>query len=308
MQMELGIALLLSFAFTLSQTSAEGPPEGAGTASSSPKIWQPSPEQLEELCRRNPDVPHGKIHTETFTCQTTGITKRCCVYTPPEYEDTKKKYPVFYLLHGIGDDETGWKVKGSADNILDNMLAKGKMIPMIVVMPNGFVSGESPSEQIEGGGTPWKKMPVAQKFDDYLIKDVMRIAERKYRIKADRKHRSIAGLSMGGRQSLDVGLKHLDLFSSIGNFSGAVHRMFTPDTYPVLKNVKLLNRRLKVFYHACGKSDFLYNANKRFVDGLTEARVRHIYREMEGAHTWPIWKACLAEILPLISEAMRDSK
>jgi len=308
MQAKTAVLVCLSFLVAAAKAPAEEFPKESDMSKSASQNWRASTEELEALCQSNPDIPHGKIHTETFTCQTTGITKRCCVYTPPGYEHTKKKYPVFYLLHGIGDDETGWKVKGSADNILDNMLAKGKMIPMIVVMPNGFVSGESPSEQIEGGGTPWKKMPVAQKFDDYLIKDVMRIAERKYRIKADRKHRSIAGLSMGGRQSLDVGLKHLDLFSSIGNFSGAVHRMFTPDTYPVLKNVKLLNRRLKVFYHACGKSDFLYNANKRFVDGLTEARVRHIYREMEGAHTWPIWKACLAEILPLISEAMGDSK
>jgi len=270
--------------------------------------WHVSPEELTELCRRNPDVPHGTIHTETFTCQTTGITKRCCIYTPPGYEGTKKKYPVFYLLHGIGDDETGWKVKGSADNILDNMLAKGKMKPMIVVMPNGFLSGESPAEHIQGGGTPWKKMPDAQKFDDYLVKDVMRVAEAKYRVRADRAHRAIAGLSMGGRQALDVGLNHLELFSSIGNFSGAVHRTTPIEKYPVLKNAKLLNRRLKVFYHACGKDDWLFKVNKQLVNELSAAGVRHIFREMEGGHIWPLWKACLAEILPLLSEAMGEGR
>ncbi len=270
--------------------------------------WQVSEEQLEELCQRNPDIPHGKIHTETFVCKTTGIEKKCCVWTPPGYEKSETKYPVFYLLHGIGDDETGWRVKGSADNILDNSLAKGRMKPMIVVMPNGFVSGDSPSEQIEGGGVPWKQMPDAKKFDDYLVKDIMRIVEDKYRIKPDRDHRSIAGLSMGGGQSLEVGLNHLELFSSIGNFSGAVHRTDMVEKYPVLKDAKSLNRKLKVFYHACGKTDFLYKANKKLVDDLAEAGVRHIYREMEGAHIWPVWKQCLAEILPLLSEAMGENK
>jgi len=304
MQIEVGVVSLFLFSFGVTQALGEGVLEGSGTKTSSLKSWQVSKEELEQLCRRNPDIPHGKIHTETFVCQTTGIKKSCCIWTPPGYEKSKEKYPVFYLLHGIGDDETGWRVKGSADNILDNSLAKGRMKPMIVVMPNGFVSGDSPSEQIEGGGVPWKQMPDAKKFDDYLVKDIMRIAEKKYRIKADREHRSIAGLSMGGGQSLDVGLNHLELFSSIGNFSGAVHRTNMVEKYPVLKDAKALSRKLKVFYHGCGKSDFLYKANKKLVDDLTAAGVRHIYREMEGGHIWPIWKQCLAEILPLISEAM----
>ena len=268
------------------------------------KSWQVSKEQLEELCQRNSDIPHGTIHTETFVCKTSGVTKKCCVWTPPGYEKSKEKYPVLYLLHGIGDDETGWKVKGSADNILDNSLARGRMKPMIVVIPNGFVSGEKPNEQIEGGGVPWKEMPDSQKFDDYFIKDVMRVVEGKYRIKGNREHRAIAGLSMGGKQSLDVGLKHLDLFCCISNFSGAVHERNMFEQHPVLKDAKTLNSKLKVFYNACGKTDFLYEANKKFVDDLTEAGVRHIYREMEGAHIWPVWKQCLAEVLPLISEAI----
>jgi enterochelin esterase family protein len=282
--------------------------EGEKPTSSSESKWRVSSEELAELCRRNPDVPHGTIHTETFVCQTTGITKRCCIYTPPGYERTKKKHPVLYLLHGIGDDETGWKVKGDADNILDNSLAKGRMKPMIVVMPNGFLSGESASERIEGGGVPWKEMPDARKFDAYLIKDVMRIVEEKYRIKADREHRAIAGLSMGGGQSLEIGLHNLDLFSSIGNFSGAVHRTNMVERYPVLKNPKLLNRRLKVFYHACGRTDFLFKPNKQLVDNLAAAGIRHIFREMEGGHIWPVWKQCLAEILPLLSEAMAEEE
>ncbi|MDP2898430.1 MAG: alpha/beta hydrolase-fold protein [bacterium] len=270
--------------------------------------WQVSPEELDKLCQSNADIPHGTIHTETFVCKTTGITKKCCVWTPPGCEKSEQKYPVLYLLHGIGDDETGWRVKGSADNILDNSLAKGRMKPMIVVMPNGFVSGEKPNEQIEGGGIPWKQMPDSQKFDDYLIKDVMRVVEGKYRIKGDREHRAIAGLSMGGGQSLEVGLNHLDLFSSIGNFSGAVHRTNVVEKYPVLKDAKTLDAKLKVFYHACGKSDFLYEPNRKLVDDLTKGGVRHIYREMEGGHIWPVWKQCLAEILPLISEAMQEAK
>ena len=308
MQIEVGVAFLLSFAFVVGQTSGADVPKAGGAPGSLPKIWEPSREEMTELCRRNPDVPHGTIHTEEFVCQTTGTTKRCCIYTPPGYEKTKKKYPVLYLLHGIGDDETGWKVKGSADNILDNMLARRKMKPMVVVMPNGFVSKDLPEEKGRGRTGGRRRMPNAERFDGYFVKDVMRVAEGKYRIKADRVHRAIAGLSMGGKQALDVGLNHLDLFSSIGNFSGAVHRTPMAEKYPALKNAKLLNRRLKVFYHACGKSDFLYNANKRLVDKLTAAGVHHICREMEGAHAWPVWKQCLAEILPLTSEAMAKGK
>jgi enterochelin esterase-like enzyme len=132
--------------------------------------------------------------------------------------------------------------------------------------------------------------------------------EKKYRIKADREHRAIAGLSMGGRQALDVGLNHLELFSSIGNFSGAIHETPMVEKYPVLKDAKLLNGKLKVFYHACGKSDWLFGANKKLADQLEEAGVRHIWRETEGAHTWEVWKACLAEILPLLSEAMGEAR
>jgi enterochelin esterase family protein len=305
MQSDLGIIVLLSFVFVVGQASAGGPQKATSTEGDRPETWQVSSEELKELCQPNPKIPHGEIHTETFVCKTTGITKRCCVYTPPGYEKTKAKYPVLYLLHGIGDDETGWRLKGAADNILDNSLAKGRMKPMIVVMPNGFVSGASPGEQVKGGGVAWKEMPAAAKFDDYLVKDVMRVVEKKYRVKADREHRAIAGLSMGGGQSLEVGLSHLDLFSSIGNFSGAVHRTPMTEKYPVLKNAKLLNSRLKVFYLACGKSDFLYKPNKKLVDDLAAAGVRHIYHEMEGAHTWPVWEACLAEILPLLSRAMK---
>jgi enterochelin esterase family protein len=296
--------VFLSFFVAAGKAPAEGSPKESDMSKSPSQNWRVSTEELDALCQSNPDIPHGTIHTETFVCKTTGITKKCCVWTPPGYEKSEQKYPVLYLLHGIGDDETGWPVKGSADNILDNSLAKGRMKPMIVVMPNGFVSGEKPSEQVEGGGIPWKQMPDSQKFDDYFIKDVVRVVEAKYRIKGDREHRAIAGLSMGGKQSLDVGLKHLDLFCCVGNFSGAVHRGNIFEERPVLKDAKTVNDRLKVFYHACGKTDFLYEANKKFVDELTKAGVRHIYREMEGAHIWPVWKQSLAEILPLISEAM----
>jgi len=304
MQTEVGIVLFVSLAFAVSQASAGGPRKPTATEGGRVKTAQLSSEEVKELCRPNPEIPHGKTHTETFVCKTTGITKKCCIWTPPQYEKSKKKYPVLYLLHGIGDDETGWRVKGAADNILDNSLAKGRMKPMIVVMPNGFVSGEAPEEKVKGGGVAWKQMPAAAKFDDYLVKDVMRVVEKKYRIEGDREHRAIAGLSMGGKQALDVGLNHLELFSSIGNFSGAVHRTPATEKHLVLKNAKLLNGRLKVFYHACGKSDFLFKANKRCVDELNAAGIRHIWREMEGAHTWPVWEACIVEILPLLSRAM----
>jgi enterochelin esterase-like enzyme len=306
MHIEIGIGSFLLLAFAAGLVSGEEPPKAAPSADKPAKIWQPSDEEMAELCRRNPDVPRGSIHTETFVCKTTGLTKKCCVYTPPGYDESDRKYPLFYLLHGIGDDETGWRVKGFADNILDNMLAKKKMIPMIVVMPNGFVSGVKESEQIEGGGIPWKTMPASEKFDDYLIKDVMRVVEAKYRGITDRDHRAIAGLSMGGRQALDVGLNHLELFSSIGNFSGAVHTAVMSEKHPILKDGKALNSKLKVFYHACGTGDFLYRANQDLIKGLKAADVRHIFREMEGAHVWPVWERSLAEILPLISHVMAE--
>jgi len=308
MQSDIGIVFLLSFAFVFGHMPGKAAQESAKKPGESPPGPRISSEELENLCRRNPDVLHGTISTETFVCQKTGITKRCCIYTPPGYEGTKKKYPVLYLLHGIGDDETGWQVKGSAGNILDNLLAKGRIKPMVVAMPNGFVSEDVPEDRETGRTGRRRRMPDPKAFDEYFVKEVMRVVEQKYRIKGDRQHRAIAGLSMGGKQALEVGLNHLELFSAIGNFSGAVHETPFAEKYPVLKDAKLLNRRLKVFYHACGKSDWLFAVNKKLSDDLAAAGVRHIFREMEGGHIWPVWKQCLAEILLLLSEATGNDR
>ncbi len=216
-------------------------------------------------------IEHGKFETVEYDSKTIGEKRKMTIWTPPGYsKDTK--YPVFYLLHGSGDDETGWQKKGSADVILDNLYADKKIVPMIVVMPNGFA--KKPGEAGRNSG-----------FEDDLLKDIIPYVESHYSVKVDRESRALAGLSMGGGQALRIGLKNLDTFAWIGGFSsgGGSYANLVSDPEATTKKIKLL-------WVSCGDADGLMKTSKSFHEGLEEKKIPHIWHVDTGGHTWPVWK------------------
>ncbi|HET6251931.1 MAG TPA: alpha/beta hydrolase-fold protein [Tepidisphaeraceae bacterium] len=230
------------------------------------------------------DVPHGKLETITYASKTTGDDRKATVYTPPGYsKDTK--YPVLYLLHGVGDDETGWKEKGSANVILDNLYADKKLVPMIVVMPNGFAKLASAPPPAAAPGRPARK--DNRGFENDLMTDLIPYIEAHYPVIADRDHRALAGLSMGGGQSLRVGLKHTDTFAWVGVFSAGGQRAkagadSAPDYSPLAK--------LTLFWLSTGDKDPGFKGIEAFNTALDAAKISHVWHVDSGAHEWPVWK------------------
>jgi enterochelin esterase-like enzyme len=218
-------------------------------------------------------IERGKVETVEYDSKTVGAKRKMVIWTPPGYsKDTK--YPVFYLLHGGGDDETGWQTKGSADVILDNLHADKKVVPMIVVMPNGFAQAPGVAGRNSG-------------FENDLLKDIIPYVESHYAVRADREHRALAGLSMGGGQSLRIGLKHLDVFAWIGAFSAGGGGGSAADLIP---NPEDARKQLRLLWVSCGDKDRLMDANKAFHVALEEKKVPHLWHVDDGVHAWPVWK------------------
>ncbi len=227
-------------------------------------------------------IERGKVETIKYFSKTVGVERNMVIYTPPGYSKNTK-YPVLYLLHGIGDDETGWTQKGSADVILDNLYADKKLTPMIVVMPNGRASADPPPANIFDP----TNVEAYAVFERDLLNDVIPYIESHYSVKADREHRALAGLSMGAGQSLNFGLKHLDTFAWVGGFSSA------PNTKPARELVtepKTVNDKLRLLWISCGDRDNLMNISRSFHQYLTEMNVSHVWHVDSGGHTWPVWK------------------
>jgi enterochelin esterase-like enzyme len=241
-------------------------------------------------------VPHGTIHIHRYDSKTTGTTRGLFIYTPPCYDpSSKNKYPVLYLLHGVGDTENGCIEIGKANRIADNLLADGKMKPMIIVMPLGHASfAGSPPLPIISGQTP-------SAFEQDLFSDVIPFVEKNYNISKDRKDRAIAGLSMGGRQTLTIGLAHLDKFSYILPYSAAVRNV---DQDSILQRLLFdpakINKGLKLFWIGCGTEDSLYPGNKSLSELLTKKGITNVFYPTPGAHTWLVWRLFLFESLPLL--------
>jgi enterochelin esterase-like enzyme len=235
-------------------------------------------------------VPHGKVATDTYVSKTLGFQRKLTIYTPPGYVK-EKKYPVLYLLHGSGDDETGWVQKGAANVILDNLYADGKAAPMIVVMPYGFTNPpDKPS--INRGATPEARQKSAVKFEQDLLADVIPYVESHYGVIADGAHRALAGLSMGGGQTMRIGPKHCTTFAYLGVFSAGLGRRPGNQTdvtasYP---DAKTLNENLKLFWISCGDRDGGLDGAKKLDQILTERKVTHVWHQDAGAHEWPVWK------------------
>jgi enterochelin esterase-like enzyme len=225
---------------------------------------------------------HGRVEPVEYDSKTVGVKRKALIYSPPGYSSSEK-VPVLYLLHGIGDDETGWTKKGAAAAILDNLYADKKIVPMLVVMPNGRASADPPPANPFGGNA----FQAYAHFEDDLLKDLIPYVESHYSVVADREHRALAGLSMGGGQSLNFGLKHLDTFSWVGGFSSA------PNTRPATELVTDpvdAAQKLRLLWISCGDKDGLMNLSRTFHTTLDEKRVPHIWHVDSGGHEWPVWK------------------
>ena len=248
------------------------------------------------------DVPHGEIHHHLYRSKVVGDDRDFYVYTPPDYDPAgRAMYPVLYLLHGFSDEANGWTEVGRANIILDNLIASGKAKPMIVVMPLGY--GMSiPAIFGPKGQTPFGRNTEHEKnmtgFRDALLTEVLPRVEKSYRVLADRNSRAIAGLSMGGAESLYVGLNAPDRFSWVGSFSaGGLNEPFKEE-FPKIEEKS--NPPLHLLWIACGTEDRLIDPNRKFRDFLTSVRMKHTDIETPGAHTWMVWRRNLAAFTPLL--------
>ena len=251
---------------------------------------QPAPYDMQ-------NVSHGTVHVNWYESKTLNVWRRIDVYTPPGYETFKGAYPVLYLLHGSGDTENGWGSVGRANFILDNLIAAGKAKPMIVVMPYG----RARQDVYLGPAPPAAQPPDPKAFENDLLKDVMPFAEKFYRISAKPADRAIAGLSMGGGQALSVGLNHLDVFQSVGAFSaggGGRPEGLEAQYRDLLADPAATNKKLKLFYIACGKTDGLFAGSQALHDLLAKHDIKHTFAPSEEGHVWRNWRNYLADFVP----------
>ncbi len=255
------------------------------------------------------NVPHGQVCEHLYFSKTNNNIRRCFVYTPPEYDkDITKRYPVLYLQHGGGEDETGWSNQGKANLIMDNLIAEGKAKPFIIVMDNGtwrMPERARTAPQGERPAGPWPPQGWADGFMKTLLEDIIPMIDANYRTQADRSHRAMAGLSMGGMQTRVITLANPDVFSYIGIFSGGSISPEDINNAPGFKeNVKLVfvsygsreleNRR------ADGRSPFGGDP-KANTEALKEAGINtHFYISPQTAHEWQSWRRSLHEFASLI--------
>ena len=220
----------------------------------------------------------------TYDSKSVGTTRRMQVYTPPGYSK-EKKYPVLYLLHGIGGDETEWQRFATPNILLDNLLADGKATPMIIVMPNGRAQKNDRAE-----GDVFRSAPAFAAFEKDLLKDVIPTIESRYATETDREHRALAGLSMGGGQSLNFGLAHLDTFAWIGGFSSAPN---TKSPAQLVPNPAAAREKLKLLWLSCGNKDGLIAISQGVHAYLKEHDVPHVWNVDSNGHDPQEWRANL---------------
>ena len=264
----------------------------------------PGPES--DLYFHKNDVPHGNVLKVWYKSSVLGMDRRVYVYTPAGYEGGTEKYPVFYLLHGAGGDEDAWTNMGRAAQIMDNLIARGKAKPMIVVMTNGNANQSGaqndvpplPAVQGEQGMAAYQRL--AGKFEEHLVKDVVPFIEKNYRTLTGRDTRAIAGLSMGGMHTQTITNNNPGMFGYIGVYSMGFMTM-GPQNQDAAKieaerNAKLevlKNSGQKLYWIACGKDDFLYNSVISMRETYDKLGFKYIYRESTGGHTWANWRVYL---------------
>jgi len=255
-----------------------------GTLSFAQNNIQPAPSGFDVV---RTDIPHGKIDTISYNSTTVGTTRKALIYTPPGYSK-EKKYPVLYLLHGIGGDEKEWLNGGHPEVILDNLYAEKKVEPMIVIMPNGRAMKDDRST---GNIMAPDKVQAFATFEKDLLNDLIPYIEKNFPVIANRESRAIAGLSMGGGQSLNFGLGNLNTFAWVGGFSSAPNTKKPEELMPDPAKAK---EQLKLLWLSCGDKDGLITFSKRTHEYCAANNVPHIYYiEPGGAHDFKVWKSGL---------------
>ena len=253
------------------------------------------------------EVPHGQIRVDWYRSATLGTERSLRVYTPPGYDQTAEPYPVFYLLHGAGDDDAGWSTVGRAGFILDNLLAEKKALPMIVVMPNGSLPRPANFPRFTPGTEPSPEARAAMeamqnRFTDELLKDIVPFVEKHYRTLKGPENRAIAGLSMGGGQTLRVLLTHPGEFGYVGLWSAAAFRgnpeEFERRNEAFFKQADKVNKDVKLLSISVGDKDFLLEGSKGLDELLNKHNIKHAMHVSGGGHTWINWRHYLNEFAP----------
>jgi len=241
------------------------------------------------------EVPHGDLRSKNYFSKATGTWRNINVYTPPNYDQEKnKKYPVLYIQHGGGEDERGWAIQGKANIILDNLIAAGKAVPMIVVIPNGNMT--KPGTNVRGYSEA-----AMDAFRKELLENVMPFIEKSFRIKAGASNRALAGLSMGGGQAFYTGLRNTDTFANVGVFStglfGGISQVTEFDVEAaipgILTNPQSFNTKIKTFYISVGEADQRIEATKKIVETFRSKGLKVEFASFPGGHEWQVWRKSL---------------
>ena len=247
-------------------------------------------------------VPHGTV-SRVWAEMQSGVSRRMVVYTPAGYESSKKKYPVLYLLHGMGGDEEAWLATGRAAEIMDNLIAAGKAKEMIVVMTNGCTRHvAAPGYSEEGMWRPYMSGSMDGSFET-MFDDVVEWVDVHYRTKAKSDSRAIAGLSMGGFHSMQISKLYPTMFDYVGLFSAAIFRgkegvAIYEDLEPKLK--QQFSEGVELYWIAIGKDDFLYDENVKYRELLDKLELNYVYHESEGGHIWRNWRCYLTEFVQML--------
>jgi enterochelin esterase family protein len=239
------------------------------------------------------DVPHGDVRICTYHSRTAESQRQVFIYTPPGYDSNPdRRYPVLYLQHGAGESERAWTEQGKANLIMDNLIAAGRAEPMLVVMENGYATRPDQPRPASPRDQP-------DRFSDLVVNDLVPFIDGRFRTQADREHRAIAGLSMGGGQAMRTGLAHLDKFAWIGTFSGALRDFNVETSYGgALRDATQANRQLRLLWIGCGTEDRLIDGAREIHNALTERKVEHVWLEGSGSHEWQVWRKHLHDFAP----------
>ncbi len=241
---------------------------------------------------RRDGIERGRLETIEYDSTTVGARRKAWVYVPPGY-GKDKTYPVLYLLHGIGGDENEWPRGGRPEVILDNLIADGKAVPMLVVMPNGRAS-----KDLTARDPIPRQSPAFAAFEKDLLDDLIPIVEKTYSVKADRESRALAGLSMGGGQALNFGLGNLDVFAWVGGFSSAPNTRRPND---LVADPAEAVKKLRLLYVACGDKDGLFRISEGVHAMLVEKHIPHVWRVIPGGgHDFRVWKSDLYQFAQLL--------
>ena len=243
------------------------------------------------------DVPHGEVRTLYYYSKVDESWRPLMVYTPAGYNESKQDYPVVYIQHGGGEDHRGWMDQGRTAQIMDNLIAKGKAVPMIVVSSNSNVRSRNGGF---GGGYSWQGM---QAFRSEMVENIIPFVEKTYRVKKDRKSRAMCGLSMGGGQSFYIGLRSPEVFANVGVFStgmfggiqGANNFDLEKEVPGILTNTQAFNKQLDVFFVSCGEQDPRIEHTRNIVKKMRDGGVEVQFNSYPGDHEWQVWRKSLHE-------------